>query len=117
MYDGGGGGSAQQPGGRRVQKADDTVFLRKPGDLKKRGYKKRGYKKRGRIVTSPRIAAKRPEYTPMRDYSPSHQSSPGAPATMVVNELDVIDIFSQSASQSLTNVCFLDIFHVGYFVP
>ena len=115
MYDGGGGGgggSAQQPGGRRVQKADDTVFLRKPGD-----FKKRGYKKRGGIVTSPRIAAKRPEYTPMRDYSPSPQSSPGATATMVVNELDVIDIFSQSASQSLTNVCFLDTFHVGYFVP
>ena len=32
----------QQPGGRRAQKADDTVFLRKPGDIKKRGYKKRG---------------------------------------------------------------------------
>ena len=69
------------------------------------------------IVTPPRIAAKRPEYTPMRDYPPSQQSSPGAPATMVVNDLDVIDIFSQSASQSFTNVCFLDTFHVGYFIP
>ena len=30
------------------------------------------------IVTLPRIAAKRPEYTPMRDYLPSQQSPPGA---------------------------------------
>ena len=92
--------------------ADDAVFLRKPGDIKKRGYKKRGG-----IVTPPRIAANRPEYTTMRDYPPSHQSSPGAPATMVVNDLDVVEIFSQSASQSFTNVCFLDTFHVRYFIP
>jgi hypothetical protein len=75
------------------------------------------------IVTPPRIAAKRPEYTPMRDYPPSQQSSPGAhhnsllTATMVVNDLNVVDTFSQSASQSFTNVCFLDTFHVGHFIP
>ena len=79
--------------------------------------KKRGYKKRGGIVTPPLITTKRSVYTPMRDYPPSRQASPGAPATMLVNDLDVIDIFSQSASQSFTNVCFLDTFHVGYFIP
>ena len=69
------------------------------------------------IVTRPRIAAKRPEYTSMRDYPPSQQSSPGAhhnllTATMVVNDLNVVDIFSQSASQS---VRFSDTFDVGSF--
>ena len=70
------------------------------------------------IVTPTRIVAKRPEYTPMRDYPPSQQSSPGEhhnsllTATAVVNDLNVVDIFSQSASQS---VCFLDTFDGGSF--
>ena len=59
------------------------------------------------IFTPSRIASKRPEYKPMRDYPPSQQSPPGAhhnsllAATMVVNDLNVVDIFSQSASRLL----------------
>ncbi len=65
------------------------------------------------IVTPPRIAAKRPEYTPMRDYPPSQQSSPGAhhnsllTSTVVVNDLNVVDIFSQSGD--ITHIPCIDL--------
>ena len=56
------------------------------------------------IVTPLRIAAKRTENTPMGFYPPSQQSSPGAhhntllTATMVVNDLNVVDKFSFETS-------------------
>ena len=107
--DDGGGGSAQQPGGRRVQKADDTVFLRKPGILKKNvGIKNVVIKNVGVLL--------HPHALLQNDLN-THQYVSWRASKNGCQRLDVIDIFSQSASQSFTNVCFLDTFHVGYFIP